>query len=119
MLSTIENVVGRMNRLMLQLRTGTTPIESPRPVDLGPVVRKSVRGKKRRIVRRRRLRWPSPPVFAVGHEDRLEHVIGHLVQNALDATVARGNVQPGQYTDELLQNRRSRDTPTVPIWVKR
>ena len=22
---------------------------------------------------------------AIGHEDRLEHVIGHLVQNALDA----------------------------------
>jgi signal transduction histidine kinase len=27
-----------------------------------------------------------------GHEDRLEHVISHLVQNALDATVNRGQV---------------------------
>src|SRR5207253_9222020 len=31
-------------------------------------------------------------VSGLGHEDRLEHVIGHLVQNALDATADRGNV---------------------------
>ncbi len=28
----------------------------------------------------------------LGDEERLEHVIGHLVQNALDATVNHGNV---------------------------
>jgi signal transduction histidine kinase len=27
-------------------------------------------------------------VAAIGHEDRLEHVVGHLVQNALDASVS-------------------------------
>ena len=31
-------------------------------------------------------------VFARGHEERLERVIGHLVQNALDATEAEGRV---------------------------
>ena len=30
---------------------------------------------------------------ALGHEDRLEHVIGHLVQNALDATADDGRVR--------------------------
>jgi len=31
-------------------------------------------------------------VVARGHEDRIERVIGHLVQNALDATEKRGRV---------------------------
>ena len=34
MLVTVENVVGRMNGLMLQLPLGTTPIEKARPIDL-------------------------------------------------------------------------------------
>jgi len=29
---------------------------------------------------------------AIGHEDRLDHVIGHVIQNALDATAERGSV---------------------------
>src|SRR5207244_11752801 len=40
MLMTVEHVVGRMNRLMLQLRTGTTPVENPRSVELEPLVRR-------------------------------------------------------------------------------
>ena len=31
-------------------------------------------------------------VFARGHEERLERVIGHMVQNALDATDVEGRV---------------------------
>jgi signal transduction histidine kinase len=42
----------------------------------------------------------APGVVAVAHEDRLEHVIGHLVQNALDATVTRGNVSVQLRRDE-------------------
>ena len=34
MLTTVEHVVGRMNGLMLQLRTGTTPVGKAAPVDL-------------------------------------------------------------------------------------
>ena len=32
-------------------------------------------------------------VFALGHEERLDHVIGHIIQNALDATTSRGEVR--------------------------
>jgi putative PEP-CTERM system histidine kinase len=98
MLSTIANVVGRMNRLMLQLRTGTTPIESPRPVDLEPVVRRVCEAKNSQAAPVEMAL--ATGVVAVGHEDRLEHVIGHLVQNALDATVARGNVSVRLHRDE-------------------
>jgi putative PEP-CTERM system histidine kinase len=90
MLSTVEHVVGRMNALMLQLRAGTTPVENARPVDLGSVVQricaaKSASGSRLDVAL-------DPDVSAIGHEDRLDHVIGHLIQNALDATAAHGRV---------------------------
>jgi putative PEP-CTERM system histidine kinase len=92
MLATVANVVARMNALMLQLRTGSTPVENPRPVDLAPVVRRVCAAKG--IGANVELALTSG-VHALGHEDRLEHVIGHLVQNALDATQARGQVRIG------------------------
>jgi len=90
MLQTIEHVVGRMNNLMLQLRTGTAPVERPRLVDLASIVQRVCANKSAH-----RAPIPvdlEPGIAAVGHEDRLDHVIGHLVQNALDATATRGAV---------------------------
>jgi putative PEP-CTERM system histidine kinase len=90
MLTTVEHVVERMNRLMLQLRAGTAPVENARPVDLEVLVRRVCAAKAGN---------QSPieldltvGVTTVGHEDRLEHVIGHLVQNAIDATADGGRV---------------------------
>jgi putative PEP-CTERM system histidine kinase len=90
MLSTVEHVVGRMNGLMLQLRTGTTPVENARLIELGVILRRVCAAKSGSGV-------PVdaeliPGVFAMGHEDRLEHVIGHLIQNAIDATPTGGHV---------------------------
>ncbi len=90
MLVTVEHVVERMNRLMLQLRTGATPVESPRLVVLEPVVRRvcsAKAGNDHRIELNL-----SPGVATLGHEDQLEHVIAHLVQNAIDATDKSGMV---------------------------
>ena len=42
----------------------------------------------------------SSTVFGVGHVDQLEHVIGHLVQNALDATADGGRVSVRLDRDE-------------------
>jgi putative PEP-CTERM system histidine kinase len=91
MLDTVSHVVARMNALMLQLRAGATPIEHARLVELEPIARRVCVAK-------------SPPqgaielalrpgVVAIGHADRLEHVIGHLVQNAIDATAQGGTVR--------------------------
>jgi putative PEP-CTERM system histidine kinase len=90
MLMTVGNVVERMNRLMLQLRTGATPVEQPRPVNLENVVRQVCVAKSGQNA-------PidvelAPGISAMGHADQLEHVIGHLVQNALDATSGEGRV---------------------------
>ena len=90
MLATVEHVVGRMNQLMQQLRSGETPVEHPRPVDLSTLVRRvqSVRAAGRSGLRIEAV----PDVLVKGHEERLERVIGHLVQNAFDAAGERAQV---------------------------
>ncbi len=90
MRSTIEHVVDRMNRLLLQLRSGATPIGSPTPVDIGAVmarIRTSYARQGREVVLE-----ASPGVWAMAHEERIERVLGHLVQNAFDAMEGRGVV---------------------------
>jgi signal transduction histidine kinase len=79
-----------MHHLILQLRTGTTPVEKPRVTDLEAIVRRVCAGKAGQVA-------PidlelTPGITTVGHEDRLDHVIGHLVQNALDATATGGSI---------------------------
>jgi hypothetical protein len=87
-LDTVANVVERMNGLMLQLRLGTTPIDPPHGIDVAALVARVQRNKPgaRLAVQ------VEAGLRAVGHEDRLEHVLGHLVQNALDASAAHGEV---------------------------
>jgi signal transduction histidine kinase len=68
----------------MQLRSGETPLERPRPVDLAAVVR---RVELSRAEGCSGLEVEAPTgVVVFGHEDRLERVIGHLVQNAFDAS---------------------------------
>jgi len=90
MLMTVGNVVERMNKLMLQLRTGARPVEQPRSVDLQSVIRSACAAKSDQNAS---IDMDlAVGIYGVGHMDRLEHVIGHLVQNALDATTGRGRV---------------------------
>jgi putative PEP-CTERM system histidine kinase len=90
MLMTVENSVDRMRQLMMQLRDGATPVDSARGVDLCDVIRriqtaKAAQGRELTVELRDK-------VIARGHEDRVERVIGHIVQNALDATEEEGGV---------------------------
>ena len=90
MLMTVGNVVERMNKLMLQLRTGAKPVEQPRSVDLQSVIRNVCAAKSEQNASIDT--DLAVGIYGVGHMDRLEHVIGHLVQNALDATTGKGRV---------------------------
>jgi putative PEP-CTERM system histidine kinase len=90
MLATVQNVVERMNGLMLQLRSSANPIGNPRPVELAPLIRRVCVGKAGQ--REPLVLDLTPGLAAFGDEDRLEHVIGHLIQNALDATADGGQV---------------------------
>ena len=89
MLATVEHVVGRMNGLMLQLRTGTDPVEKSRHVDVAALLRRvgAAKADPRVTIEDE---FASTPVL--GDEARLEHVIGHLLQNAIDAIPAAGRV---------------------------
>jgi len=91
MLMTVEHSVERMRKLMMQLREGATPVDSPRGIDLGDLVRRIQASK---VTQGRDVLLGSiERVVAKGHEDRVERVIGHIVQNALDATEMSGEVR--------------------------
>ena len=90
MLMTVENSLDRMRQLMLQLREGATPPGTAVGVDLEAIIHRieSVaheRGRKLDLV-------VAEPVVTRGHEERLERVIGHMVQNAFDATESTDRV---------------------------
>lgn len=90
MLETVKHVETRMRGLMAQLME-KTPINQRRPVQLKGVVE--------HVLQSKRLFKPSPgllgglPDLAVlAHAERLERILGHIVQNALDATPEHGSV---------------------------
>ena len=90
MLKTIEHVVGRMHGLTLQLRPEASARDRARPVDVGSAARN---------VAQLRSEWSSgltveaeDGALAWAHEDLLERVIAHLVQNAFEASVERTDV---------------------------
>jgi putative PEP-CTERM system histidine kinase len=90
MLLTVESSLEKMRRLMLQLREGATPPGGLHGVDLTPMLR--------RLAALAHARGRAIEVECVeglatrGLEDRLERVLGHMVQNALDATPSDGRV---------------------------
>ena len=91
MLITVENSLDRMRQLMLQLREGATPPGTAVGVDLCEIVdriEKSVAGRGRKLEVEIYHR-----IGTRGHEERLERIIGHVVQNAFDATDASGRVR--------------------------
>jgi putative PEP-CTERM system histidine kinase len=99
MLATVEHVVGRMNHLMLQLRTGSEPADKPRVTDIAAVVRRVCEAK---ALARASVDIESAQLPTLAHEDRLDHVIGHLVQNALDATAGGGSVNVRLRSEEAF-----------------
>ncbi len=103
--STIDNAVGKMNRLMEQLKTaGMTP--EARPVDLVGLLRTLVEG-RRGARPEPKLRCALERLEVMAEPDRLASVIGHIVQNAQDATPPDGRVD--------VELRRSNDQAIVSI----
>ncbi len=93
MVLTVQNVLDRMRGLLLQLRAGTKPIESPVPISILEVVEKALHAK--RMLRPTPILQVGPEARGVSvraHVERLERVIGHLVQNAVEACSVRGEV---------------------------
>jgi putative PEP-CTERM system histidine kinase len=90
MLLTVESSLEKMRQMMLQLREGQKPVGVTSGVDLVKLLQDQVASA--------RLRGRSVELEVVdrvstrGHEERVARVLGHVVQNALDATPAEGRV---------------------------
>lgn len=90
MLDTVENSLDKMRQLMLQLREGAKPHGVSGGVDLAQIAQrlaKAAAGKGRELELQ-----VQAPLSARGQEERIERVLGHVVQNALDATPLDGRV---------------------------
>lgn len=91
MLDTVAHVEERMRALMRQLQEKRS-IDPARPVDLAAIVARVRDTKRQQLPPVACEVAPHRPIEVMAHPDRLERVIGHLVQNALDATPAEGRV---------------------------
>lgn len=100
MLATIDNATQRMTRLLGQLRAGYQSAQSVEAIELNQlmelVVRENAQGSPVPQL------TPAPqPLPILANKERLARVLGHLVQNAIEATAPTGAVHITlQATDE-------------------
>ncbi len=94
MIETIGNSVGKMERLIAQLRTGKESYfqSEVRPIDLKEVLTGVVDVKRQGQPAPQLNVMPAEDLFVEAEKERLETIIGHLVQNAQDATASEGEV---------------------------
>ena len=90
MVQTIANAVDKMTRLLSQLRGGYS-LESPAPVAVQDVVRQAVAARCG-LKPAPRFESSAGSLSVIAHSARLERVIGHLIQNAVEATPSDGQV---------------------------
>ena len=91
MLDTVVHVEAKMRSLMQQLQEKKS-VEPARRIDLGAML-EAIRASKRHHGPELELVVPvGDRVELLAHAERLQRVIGHVVQNALDATAEGGKV---------------------------
>ncbi|MBW8847883.1 MAG: PEP-CTERM system histidine kinase PrsK [Burkholderiales bacterium] len=90
MLDTVENSLEKMRQLMLQLREGDKPHGLASGVDLEQIAKRLAAAA---VSKGRQLELKlQGGVSTRGHAERVERVLGHVVQNAFDATPPGGRV---------------------------
>ncbi|MDB5963433.1 MAG: histidine kinase, partial [Massilia sp.] len=90
MLETLNHSVQKM-KLLLQKLSRTENAEQPVPLALDQVVRQAV-ALKSAFEPHPHLLVETPGLLVVADRERLERVVGHLIQNAIEATPRDGNV---------------------------
>lgn len=91
MLETVANVESRMRGLMAQLQEKRS-IDPPRRVELNALVERLRQAKRHQRPTIDLEAGDGTAVEVIAHPDRLERVIGHVLQNALEATAGDGRV---------------------------
>ena len=97
MLETVANAVTRMNKVLAQLRRGETK-DSLQAISLAEVLADAV-ASKRAFKLQPTLMLPSPTLLVRADKERLTRAIGHILQNALEATPQTGSVSLSAQTD--------------------
>ncbi|MFN3750171.1 MAG: XrtA/PEP-CTERM system histidine kinase PrsK [Thiobacillus sp.] len=90
MLETVESAVARMNKVLAQLRRGNDAAPA-RSVAVADVLADAA-ASKQAFKLRPALDLPPPSLTIRAERERLTRAIGHLLQNALEATPADGRV---------------------------
>jgi putative PEP-CTERM system histidine kinase len=90
MISTVDNSVARMQRLMEQMRSGLRSASAGN-VELGPLLQEVVSGRSS-VRPAPSLQPPAHAVHVEADSERLATVFNHLIQNAQEATPADGTV---------------------------
>jgi putative PEP-CTERM system histidine kinase len=97
MLETVSLSVQKM-RLMLQKLSRIDVEEKPMPLAIDQVVRQAV-ANKAAFEPRPRLDLRDTGLRVLADRERLERVVGHLIQNAIEATPKEGSVTIGLYRE--------------------
>ena len=92
MLATVENAAQRMQRLLGQLRAGYQSAQQREAIDLRQLLERVV-SEKKQCRPAPTLSLPQQGLWVFADKERLARVLGHLVQNAVEATPAEGMVQ--------------------------
>lgn len=89
-IKTVDNSVARMNRLLAQLRRDADSTEQASCIDITELLNEIIHNDH--SGRPPRLDIQQDQIFVNANRDRLAAVIGHLIQNARDATPADGKI---------------------------
>lgn len=97
-ISTVDNSVARMNRLLAQLRHDEARTDQTNYVDIAQLLNEIVHN-DRSGLRPPALELQQDRIFVTANRDRLAAVIGHVIQNARDATPANGCISVRMRTE--------------------
>ena len=90
MLDTLDYSVQKMKLLLHKLSRGSS-IEHPAPLSIDKLLRQTL-ALKSAFEPKPELEILNPDLMVVANRDRLERVIGHIIQNAVEATPKDGKV---------------------------
>ncbi|MDQ3267340.1 MAG: PEP-CTERM system histidine kinase PrsK [Pseudomonadota bacterium] len=90
MLDTLDYSVQKMKLLLHKLSRGSS-IEHPAPLFIDKLLRQTLVSKSA-LEPKPELEILDPDMMVVANRDRLERVIGHIIQNAVEATAKDGKV---------------------------
>jgi len=91
-ITTIENSVGKMNRLMLQLKTAGSS-EQRKSSDIAKLVEDVIQEKRQQNPQPQFINRLEQRLSINAEKERLSAVIGHVIQNAQDATPDSGEIK--------------------------